>query len=155
MEEEFNCEACEQPDSADVGMVSCDSCSKWYHYVCADESPGVKNRQWKCAKCVSATLPNTGTKKKTKKASLKVDGDVTNRKTPSGSRLLDSSEKAGSTHLLDIPNPSDPIPAKGKDATKTTSAEKRSIKSHASSARVRAQQALQRLEDERRLEEQS
>lgn len=60
-----DCGACNRPNSADVGMVSCDGCKVLYHYTCAKVSPGVLKRSWRCSTCqTEPPAEPTGTKKR-------------------------------------------------------------------------------------------
>ncbi|XP_055612541.1 uncharacterized protein LOC129759158 [Uranotaenia lowii] len=45
-----SCALCKWPDNNE--MVMCDACSQWHHYICVDETDGVRDRDWTCAKCL-------------------------------------------------------------------------------------------------------
>ncbi|XP_053698939.1 uncharacterized protein LOC128745898 [Sabethes cyaneus] len=155
-----DCGACDRPNSADVGMVACDACCVWYHYSCARVSPGVENREWRCSPCLS--VADTATKKPAKSSmtSLNVPDAVLNEssralgavpkknkeKNPSA-RSVAPSEKSRRSNVTPKKNPE--VPA----VTAPTHGEKKSTKSCSATARGRAQLALQRLENERLLEE--
>ncbi|XP_062709246.1 uncharacterized protein LOC134288424 [Aedes albopictus] len=163
-----DCGACDEPNSADVGMVACDGCSVWYHYTCAKVSPGVQQRSWRCSKCLLELPPEaTGAKKKVGKkqaANLTVLGVTSSEMAKSSnanqkktSEKSKNSEKSKTLVVPDLAASGIATPKKhpGVPALDISShGEMRSSKSSTSTARARAQLALQRLEDERLLEEQ-
>ncbi|XP_062715819.1 uncharacterized protein LOC134291715 [Aedes albopictus] len=46
------CELCQQSPSADHGMVACDECGKWFHYMCANVDESIKDHPWCCEGCL-------------------------------------------------------------------------------------------------------
>ncbi|XP_058817250.1 uncharacterized protein LOC131680552 [Topomyia yanbarensis] len=148
----YDCGSCTQPNSADVGMVACDTCGGWHHYACVGVSPGVENRPWRCRKCPPMPQPlppGTGATKK----QLKVTADNReNRSIRSGS----SHKVPGATGHTIIRNDEDQrneTPKKNPEIKAPGCYDGKSAKSITSSALVRAQLALNRLEEERLLEE--
>nr|XP_029732117.1 uncharacterized protein LOC109425543 [Aedes albopictus] len=162
------CGACDEPNSADVGMVACDGCSVWYHYTCAKVSPGVQQRSWRCSKCLPEPPSEvTGAKKKGGKkqtANLTVLGatsseipksSTANQKKTSEKSI--NSDKSKTLFVPDLAASGNATPKKHPEVPafdKSSHGEMRSSKSSTSTARARARLALQRLEDERLLEKQ-
>ncbi|XP_062703755.1 uncharacterized protein LOC115259735 [Aedes albopictus] len=162
------CGACDEPNSANVGMVACDGCSVWYHYTCAKVSPGVQQRSWRCSKCLPEPPSEvTGAKKKGGKkqtANLTVLGatssEIPKSSTANQKKTSEKSKNSDKSKTLFVPDPAasgNATPKKHPEVPafdKSSHGEMRSSKSSTSTARARAQLALQRLEDERLLEEQ-
>ncbi|XP_055636699.1 uncharacterized protein LOC129775699 [Toxorhynchites rutilus septentrionalis] len=153
------CGACALADDPDVEMISCRKCDVPFHPKCTNVPPGVSISKWKCYTCSTGLLLPSDTVSvatdATKKKSSKIKPDDIFEKPNTRSKA---------TAILGGTKKNEPTSEKGADGRTTpkrspgvpkpNTFDKMSIKSNISSARARAQLALQRLEAEQRLEKQ-
>lgn len=48
----YDCGACARPNTFD-NMVECEQCCQWYHYICVGINETIKDKRWKCDKCLN------------------------------------------------------------------------------------------------------
>ncbi|XP_053686496.1 uncharacterized protein LOC128736038 [Sabethes cyaneus] len=48
---DFQCQLCEERDNDE--MVQCDSCDRWFHFVCVQVTEAVANVSWVCPNCAN------------------------------------------------------------------------------------------------------
>lgn len=55
---EFECADCDRPNNAELYMVQCGGCKRWYHFSCAKVDPiTVRSKDFSCAQCSSKVSP--------------------------------------------------------------------------------------------------
>lgn len=45
-----SCKLCHEEDNE--GMVQCDVCNEWFHFLCTGTSSDIENQEWSCTQCM-------------------------------------------------------------------------------------------------------
>ncbi|XP_055605028.1 uncharacterized protein LOC129753255 [Uranotaenia lowii] len=69
--EQFNCVACDKPDSM-CDMVQCDTCDRWWHQLCAGVTNSIEKVPWSCRDCIPAGSAPSIKSSRARQASLKL-----------------------------------------------------------------------------------
>ncbi|XP_055589749.1 uncharacterized protein LOC129741947 [Uranotaenia lowii] len=133
----FDCGGCNRPNSVERRMVSCDNCLGWWHLSCANQSPGVKDRPWRCTKC---TPPSADPSESVNTADFSTP--IVRSKAPhsSSTRIGRAEVENGARKKCAESNKDSSVRSAGKSVRSTTS-----------SARIRTELELAKLVAEREI----